>query len=147
MASSIAMDIDVPSCSSFPSKLFYQGCKYTVIDIFDLVDIFKVEQGDLLVRSADCFLFALDSNLVRAAARCIPFDMSFSSIPGVADLRYDSATLRWIFAYLRCEEVTAIENLHFSQLKCIVDAAKEFQLYALWPLCRLALRCALFIPC
>lgn len=107
-----------------------------------VTQVFQVEQGDILVRSMDSYIFALDSDLVLGAAGCIPFNHEYSLIPGISDLRYDSATLSWIFSFLRREEVEPIEDLLFSQLIGIASAASEFGFHSIQTLCRLALRCA-----
>ncbi|KAE9384911.1 hypothetical protein BT96DRAFT_1026752 [Gymnopus androsaceus JB14] len=122
MICNIAMDIDA---LPFSSRYFFPG----------------FEQGDLFVRSTDSLIFALDSCLVMTAAGYIPFDYLYSLIPGIADLHYDSATLCWVFNFIRCAEYSAIENLHFHQLKCIASAANTFGFHSLQILCRLALRC------
>lgn len=100
-----------------------------------------VEHGEVLVRSTDNYIFALDYNQVMGASKCIPFDYSCSLIPGVADLGYNSTTLSWIFKFIRCELIQDIETLPFNELRCIACAASDWNLYCLQNLCRLALRC------
>ncbi|KAJ3780543.1 hypothetical protein GGU10DRAFT_380492 [Lentinula aff. detonsa] len=125
----VAMDID-GLYPSFSDRYCYMG----------FTQVLRVEQGDILVRSMDSYIFALDSDLVLGAAGCIPFNHEYSLIPGISDLRYDSATLSWIFTFLRREEVKPIEDLSFTQLIGIARAASEFGFHSIQTLCRLALR-------
>lgn len=78
------------------------------------------------------------------AAGCIPFSDEYSLIRGIVDLPYDSATLNWIFNFLRRQEVRPIEDLSFTQLKDVASAASDFGFHNLQTSCRLALKCA---PC